>query len=262
MYIADRFIITNSNGEMESKLVRVDGGGIKNLSGPPCVIMQRLENAAQYNGKMLTRSFLYELNGAQRLVSYTSIAADWTDTTDVLRVGENQAWIMEGETLRAVKLELGPVQTLARQNAEGTWELIDPPPNPALELAKCQRYLQVLLYGGYDEAYSGIGGISGTDNKPRIQVPFQLKQPMRTNPTLITGCMQVNRARIVERSLSTYLPDRGTSVKAMTLYISTKNQIIVMCELPDTVTLAENYTYELDALSCPRGEVLLASAEL
>jgi len=127
MYIADRFIITNSNGEMESKLVRVDGGGIKNLSGPPCVIMQRLENAAQYNGKMLTRSFLYELNGAQRLVSYTSIAADWTDTTDVLRVGENQAWIMEGETLRAVKLELGPVQTLARQNAEGTWELIDPP---------------------------------------------------------------------------------------------------------------------------------------
>ena len=32
------------------------------------------------------------------------------------------------------------MQTLARQNAEGTWELTDPPPDPALELAKCQRY--------------------------------------------------------------------------------------------------------------------------
>lgn len=165
-------------------------------------------------------------------------------------------------TIQAAKLELGPVQTLARQNAEGTWELTDPPPDPALELAKCQRYLQVLLYGGYDEAYLGIGGISIADNKPKISIPFQLKQPMHANPTLITGHMQVNKARIVGRSLSTYLPDWGAAVESMSVYTSTKNQILVACKLPDTVTLAANYTYELDALSCPRGEVLLASAEL
>lgn len=40
----------------------------------------------------------------------------------------------------AAKLELGPVQTLAHQNADGNWVLNDPPPNKALELAKCQRY--------------------------------------------------------------------------------------------------------------------------
>lgn len=154
------------------------------------------------------------------------------------------------------------MQTLARQNAEGTWELIDPPPDPALELAKCQRYLQVLLYGGYDEAYLGIGGISITDNKSKISIPFQLKQPMRANQTLITGYMQINKARIVGRSLSTYLPDWGAAVESMSVYTSTKNQILVTCKLPDTVTLAANYTYELDALSCPREEVLLASAEL
>ena len=43
-------------------------------------------------------------------------------------------------TLIAAKLELGPVQTLAHKDASGNWVLNDPPPNKALELAKCQRY--------------------------------------------------------------------------------------------------------------------------
>ncbi len=40
----------------------------------------------------------------------------------------------------AAKLELGSQQTLAHQDADGNWVLNDPPPNKALELAKCQRY--------------------------------------------------------------------------------------------------------------------------
>lgn len=43
-------------------------------------------------------------------------------------------------TLIAAKLELGPVQTLAHQDADGNWVLNDPPPNFQQELAKCQRY--------------------------------------------------------------------------------------------------------------------------
>lgn len=42
--------------------------------------------------------------------------------------------------IRAMKLELGDHQTLAHKEG-GTWVLNDPPPNYALELAKCQRYL-------------------------------------------------------------------------------------------------------------------------
>lgn len=42
--------------------------------------------------------------------------------------------------LKAVKLELGSVQTLAHQDGEGNWVLNDPPPHPQQELAKCQRY--------------------------------------------------------------------------------------------------------------------------
>ena len=177
-YIADRFTITNSNGGIENKIVRVDGGGIKNLSGPPCVIFQRIENAAQYNGMTLTRSFLYELNGNQRLESYTSIAADWTDATDVLRDGPRQAWIMEGETLLAVKLELGPVQTLAHRDASGNWVLNDPPPDPTLELLKCQRYFKSI--GGVDTHMMGQVNYSKA-NEVIVNVPGV---PMRATPTL------------------------------------------------------------------------------
>lgn len=44
----------------------------------------------------------------------------------------------------AAKLEVGSQQTLARQTASGLWVLNDPAPDPAAELAKCQRYQQVL----------------------------------------------------------------------------------------------------------------------
>lgn len=44
-----------------------------------------------------------------------------------------------GQTLIAAKLELGPVQTLAHKEGDA-WVLNDPPPDPATELAKCQRY--------------------------------------------------------------------------------------------------------------------------
>lgn len=47
----------------------------------------------------------------------------------------------------AAKLELGPVQTLAHKEGD-TWVLNDPPPNKALELAKCQRYQSVLTANG------------------------------------------------------------------------------------------------------------------
>lgn len=41
--------------------------------------------------------------------------------------------------IKATKLELGPVPTLAHKEGD-TWVLNDPPPNIALELLKCQRY--------------------------------------------------------------------------------------------------------------------------
>ena len=76
----------------------------------------------------------------------------------------------------AAKLELGPVQTLAHKDASGNWVLNDPPPNKALELAKCQQY-QVFgpLYGV--KVWEHVGGWCGF----YIPTPVILKRA----PTLI-----------------------------------------------------------------------------
>ncbi len=52
----------------------------------------------------------------------------------------SQDMITNHSSIAACKLELGSVQTLAHQDTDGNWVLNDPPPNKALELAKCQRY--------------------------------------------------------------------------------------------------------------------------
>lgn len=62
-----------------------------------------------------------------------------------IRIGIMQRGSSAGDniSIQAAKLELGPVQTLAHKEGD-TWILNDPPPNYALELAKCQRYQAVL----------------------------------------------------------------------------------------------------------------------
>lgn len=58
-------------------------------------------------------------------------------------------------TVSAAKVELGPVQTLAHQDADGNWVLNDPPPNKALELVKCQRYQLEPFSVGHNQGYIG-----------------------------------------------------------------------------------------------------------
>lgn len=66
--------------------------------------------------------------------------------------------------IKAVKLELSDTQTLAHQDASGNWVLNDPPPNKALELAKCQRYYQKFMNGSFILSTQSATG--GTLNIP------------------------------------------------------------------------------------------------
>ena len=70
---------------------------------------------------------------------------------------------LTGSTLKikAAKLELGSVQTLAHKEGD-TWVLNDPPPNKALELTKCQRYQSVLTANGNNITIE-IGRASGRE---------------------------------------------------------------------------------------------------
>lgn len=77
--------------------------------------------------------------------------------------------------IAAVKLELSDQQTLASKAVDSTWTLIDPPPNKAEELAKCQRYFYrkkgTDSYSNYGNGY--INSASGAFifiNVPEMRV--------------------------------------------------------------------------------------------
>ena len=87
--------------------------------------------------------------------------------------------IENSETVvNAVKLELGSQQTLAHQDTAGNWVLNDPPPDPTLELLKCQRYFKSI--GGVDTHMMGQVNYSKA-NEVIVNVPGV---PMRATPTL------------------------------------------------------------------------------
>lgn len=80
--------------------------------------------------------------GETKLFSHTVNCANPADFYSINLGVSNPAQPEPEVDLLAIKVELGSEQTLARQNAAGNWVLIDPPPDPALELLKCQRYFQ------------------------------------------------------------------------------------------------------------------------
>lgn len=79
----------------------------------------------------------------------------------------------------AVKLELGPQQTLAHQ-VSGAWELNELP-DYGEELTKCMRYLQIISTP-YDTSGNGVA-IGYANNTVDLWVPIPLAVPMRKSPT-------------------------------------------------------------------------------
>lgn len=79
--------------------------------------------------------------------------------------------------LLAIKLEQGEGQTLARQDSSGNWVLLDPPPNKALELAKCQRYQYVI------NGYLLVNGVL-TSDKTALLVQIPTPVSMRAKPAV------------------------------------------------------------------------------
>lgn len=79
---------------------------------------------------------------------------------------------MSSVTIKAMKLELGDQQTLARQDAAGNW-VLDPPPDKGVELLKCQRYFQIF-----------------STQEKRSVLAEDFRPVMRINPALTT--MEIN----------------------------------------------------------------------
>lgn len=81
-------------------------------------------------------------------------------------------------TIIAVKLELGPQQTLAHQE-NGVWALNEIP-KYGDQLAECQRYYRPLFKPNRDYAVMATATAEGT-----LHVDYALNPPMRTTPALV-----------------------------------------------------------------------------
>lgn len=93
----------------------------------------------------------------------------------------------ENILLACAKLEQGSTQTTARK-VGGQWVLNAPPPDPTLELLKCQRYqlsvLDPLITG---QSYIFKGKASDTS---KFYGVLPTPVPMRTTPRVITDCSE------------------------------------------------------------------------
>lgn len=98
--------------------------------------------------------------------------------------------------IAAIKLELGTQQTLARKAVDGTWTLIDPPPNKAEELAKCQRYQNLMKSGARAIGRTAIS----VDTS--VVAFFPLPVTMRGKPVLSGGASAASNYRIYTNGTS------------------------------------------------------------
>lgn len=203
-YTIDRWFLRNSKNKLR---VKSDCITLTSQFGASAgsELSQVLENSDQYTGKTLTHSALVRVSAefapksAQvgirvgskydtvtlnnstdwQLITITTTDANfstyginiWTPITFVNSVSKDYDL-----DIKAVKLELGSVQTLAHKEGD-EWVLNDPPPNKALELAKCQRYQFKLEKGTY--FYSQY--TSKTNLRYMVPTPVQ----MHKNPTII-----------------------------------------------------------------------------
>ncbi len=82
--------------------------------------------------------------------------------------------------IKAIKLEVGENQTLARQLEDGSWELLEKP-DYAYELLKCQRYLlNITPSGKFNPSYIAVCTEVG-----RLYTTIPLPVQMRLKPTFV-----------------------------------------------------------------------------
>ena len=207
-YTIDRW--RKSTGTQSILVLDEQGLTVTPTSTANAFLRQPVENKNDYVGKTLTYSVLYKNAGFSTVtavydenhrfsVSNAGVAA--YTTLDSGYCGEMAGLFgIIGDYLIAAKLELGPVQTFAHKEGD-TWVLNDPPPNKALELAKCQRYQLVLSSAGSNIVGNGTA-VSSTNFRVVIPTPVT----MRTRPTLTyTGIWEiVPGGNITDLRINTY----------------------------------------------------------
>lgn len=184
-YTIDRWHSNGYNGQ--PVLINADG-----LAAYPGVGFSQ-KNETSFVGKTMTFSILDTSNHLELFTfEYQSAFHELQGQVYNLQFGDNVGILFHlrvdqtaSRTVRAAKLELGTVQTLAHQDENGNWVLNDPPPDKGMELAKCQMY-QVFPPYRNTNGFAVIGvGIYQTENRFIVFIPIPVT--LRTTPSILTG---------------------------------------------------------------------------
>ena len=250
------------------------------------VFSQTIEGTALY-GKELTFSILsadmHELvfitltapaSGARTQATYTFqnaeyliiLVADDGKNLSVQAIRTPLANTDYSLSVAAVKLELGPIQTLARNvgtEANPQWVLNDPPPNFGAELLKCQRYLQPIVPGQADGGGFFADGWRMVDSKLTIHKSLHFNPPMYQTPTLLntlTSGGNTNYGRVVAMRHDGTGSAAAHAATALE-FLANGSKVNIYLRVTTTATAGSNdYYYEFDALGAVGG--LFATAEL
>ena len=197
-YTIDRWLMGFLPDDLpEGAIFTVHPGKYSEWSGNVSWLIHRFPNT-ELTGEMMTMSVLF----ADGTLLYGSAIYNMVDDMSVRThffdmAGVMSAFAQSDETagqwrvvltnysvsplkIVAVKLELGSMQTLARQDASGKWVLRAPPPDPALELAKCQRY----YYRGKGWHYLLK---NGSTNSQTVTIDFPVTMRATPEITLVNG---------------------------------------------------------------------------
>lgn len=192
-YSIDRWAVESDS---EIVITFVDGGiHVRNTSSSRRQFKQILPSELNLAGRMITISVLVgDMTG---MVNYALTQTDnpytnsavCTITTgglfgasgSVLTGQQKIAFVLEPGaeiTILAAKLELGPTQTLAHQDAAGNW-VLNEVPEYGEQLARCQRYF--VRYTFDTQRFIGVLNI---DNANGGQGYINLPVSMRATPTI------------------------------------------------------------------------------
>lgn len=222
---------TNATFTLLSDGIEISTGG-----GASCGLIQIVESSRLLPGRTYTLSCLFEPNGATDIfLSYgtgpSTVSASQAldgievDTNgralgvftftladalpDLLNFRIRAAATSAAQTFRviAMKLELGPNQTLAHESAGGGWQLNNLP-NFSDELMRCQRYYQIWrpILG---QSWGAIGIATCTFNNA-VYLPLGLNVPLRGQPAVsFSGSVKVQ-----DVTDSAYIDVTGMTINA------------------------------------------------
>lgn len=258
-YTVDRWLIgSGSNGtlsltESGLKIIRTDG---------PMYLCHRISKTQIPEGStltysVLTTSGLFSISFVVKNDTYHEqsvgggISLGWNYTpAEIVELTLVNNTVNSSVTIKAAKLELGPTQTLAHQDAAGNW-VLNEVPKGGNELRECQRYAIDLAAAG-DRLYGPVGiGVAVFADRVYVQIP--LPTTMRTAPVVkFTGTW-----RLVHGTQAS----SGTLVAGMEIdHISSNGVSLNVWTNGNLLTIGE--TYQLWRTNDDPNNSLLLSADL